>query len=264
MILRKALLISAPAGARQHSSGVNADLEATRQFLLSPNGGAWIDEEIIVLHNPTVKMISKAVQEMEADYTITFFSGKGFPDKQGNHFLLASDNDFFQDTELLNKSPKQVVIVDGCREFIEAGNENASVQATEFANARKMYDKWILSCEPGQMIMHATEQSTVSSASYRGGIFTQKLLQVASSITPAKDKFKLKSILAAGHETPDLLLEEGFEEGPAITYSNGNIKLPFAMALPAPISLLPAIKKDDFASGLSLGLFFLAFLLSLE
>jgi hypothetical protein len=263
MIVRKALLISAPGTNRKQNTERNADLEATRQFLLSPNGGTWYEEEICVLDNPDLKALAKAVKEMQADYTITFFLGKGFPDKNGKHFLILEEGDFFEDTELLNASPKQVVIVDGLREEYIKVIAPKGLRAHENDHARKMYDRWIMNCDPGQLIMHATEQSTMSLA-HKAGVFTRKLLQVATSIAPTKDKFNLKSILATGHETPDLLLEEGFDEGPAITYSNGNIKLPFAMALPAPSTLLPAIKRDDLSSGLALGIFFIAFFLSLE
>jgi hypothetical protein len=264
MILRKALLISAPEAGAGSLRGVNAELEATMTFLMSPNGGAWTAEEITILKNPSLKTIIRTVKEMVADYTITYFSGRGFPDKNGNHFLLLNDGDFFQDTELLNESVKQVVLIDDCAENFNGEESQSTASASELDKARRMYDRWIENCEDGQLIMHSTEEATVTPARKKGGLFTKKLLQVASSIPPARDRFNLKSILATGHETPDLLLEEGYEEGPAITYSNGNIKLPFAMALPAPISLLPAIKKDDFSSGLTLGLFFLAFFLSLE
>src|SRR4051812_32993133 len=221
MISRKALLISAPANTRKQSSERNADLEATRQFLISPKGGAWFDEEIIVLDSPDLKTLGHVIKKMNADYTITFFLGKGFPDKDGKHFLILGEGDFFEDTELLNNSPKQLVIVDGIREEYIKVIAPKGLRAQENEHARKMYDRWIMNCDPGQMIMHATERSTMSLA-HKAGVFTRKLLQVATSIAPTKDKYNLKSILATGHETPDLLLEEGYDEGPAITYSNGN------------------------------------------
>jgi hypothetical protein len=263
MISRKALLISA-GGPHLFANGMNAGLEATCNFLMSPAGGAWSAEEIQVLHHPTLKSLLRTVDEMEADYTITYFSGKGFPDASGNHFLVLQDGDFFQDTELLNRSLKHVVIVDDCDDKFEMEVKGQPGDAADLDKARRMYDRWIENCADGQLIMHATEQATLSADRKKSGMFTRKLLQVASSIPAVRDRFNLKSILSAGHETPDLLLEEGFEEGPAITYSNGNIKLPFAMALPAPMSFLPAVKRDDFSSGLTLGLFFLAFFLSLE
>jgi hypothetical protein len=260
MILRKALLISAPD---QHGiPGTSSELEAIKKFLFSSRGGSWKGEEIKVLENPDITALLTAVKEMQADYTITFFSGKGFPDSSGNHFLMLADNDFFQDTELLNQSPKQLVLIDS---WHEAGSKREIIvegPAEESDKARMMYDKWIQNCEPGQLIMHATEENTYASPKNNGGIFTKKLLEVANKIPSLQNRFNLKSILAAGHETPDLLLEEGFEEGPAITYSSGNIKLPFAMAMPAPQAALPQPKKgNDYSSGFTLGLLLIGLLL---
>jgi hypothetical protein len=264
MTTRKALLISATGLYTHESDIVNKDLEAARNFLLSPRGGAWNLTEIQILQEPDLKTMLKAVKEMHADYTITVFSGKGFPDKSGNHFLMLGDGDFFQDTELLNGSEKQLVLVDACPESFSDKTILFDGHPSEYDTARKMYDRWIENCEPGQLIMHSTEANTFTSQKNHGGLFTRKLLLVASNVPSVKDRFNLKSILAAGHETPDLLLEEGFEEGPAITYSNGNIKLPFAMAMPAPQSLLPKISDGGYSQGFTLGIFLIGLLLSLD
>jgi len=258
MTSRKALLIHAPGGECHNMSDVNADLEATREFLMSPQGGAWKSEEITVLVKPSLRLVLSMVDHMKADYTITFFSGKSFPDKNGNHFLVLNDGDFFQDTELLNHSGKQLVLVDACREPIESLKLNFTGHPSDYHKARLMYDKWIESCEAGQVILHATEQSTLAPKKNNAGIFTQRLLQIASTLPSVENRFNLKSILAAGHETPDLLLEDGVDYGPAITYASGNVKLPFAMAMPKPPALLP---PGGMSSGLALGLFLIAFLL---
>src|SRR5688572_6014610 len=111
MISRKALLISAPScpagapgSAGVYLPGSNGDLQTTRNFLLSPRGGAWDDDEIIVLEQPSLNAVTSAVKTMSADYTITYFSGNSFSDPSGKRFLILNEGDFFQDTELLNQS----------------------------------------------------------------------------------------------------------------------------------------------------------------
>ena len=47
----------------------------------------------------------------------------------------------------------------------------------------------------------------------------------------------------------EIMLELGFEDGPVITWSQGNIRLPFAMALPLPPHLLPVPVGARFRSG---------------
>jgi hypothetical protein len=255
MISRKALLISAPGGDRQ---SLNADLEATRNFLLSPRGGAWRNNEIVSLHNPSLNELMETVGNMVADYTITFFSGNGFPDQAGNRFLIVNGGDFFLDTDLLNNSPKQLVLVDACRETFTEEVFHFTGRPDEFDKARMMYDRWIGRCEPGQLIIHSTERNTHSAAKKEGGVFTQKLLQVASTIPPLENKFNLKSIYATGSETPDLIKGEGYNNSPAISYEKGNIKLPFAMAMPANEK---SPERDEIISNLAFGLFILGILL---
>ena len=261
MISRKALLISAPGAAATYLNAVNSDLETTRNFLLSPRGGAWANHELVLLNNPRISDIADAVGEMNADYTITFFSGKSFGDGSGNRFLILNDEDFIRDTELLNDSDKQLVLVDSCPESFTEEVIHFVGKPDEFHLARRMYDKWIERCEAGQVIMHANNSRTVPEKN--GGVFTQKLLQVASKIPAVENKFNLKSILAAGHEVPAILKDDGEESSPDISYSRGNLKLPFAMALPAIIK-----KKGQGGSlnspGIMLGLFFLGLFLSLE
>lgn len=259
MILRKALLISAPGIGSRNGSGLNSDLLATRNFLLSPPGGAWKDDEITVLDNPTLKEMLSAVGDMQADYTITFFLGKSFHDSSGNHFLVLREGDYCQDTELLNYSEKQLVLVDAWREFY-GEPPKYSPHPGDLDKARRMYDKWIQGSAGGQVIMHGIEGDTLYSNNNSGGIFTQKLLHVACNVPPVENRFNLKSILAAGHETPALMQGEGLEEGPSITYAQGNIRLPFALALPKPLSRLASSNGDDLSSGLALGLLFLMLL----
>jgi hypothetical protein len=254
MISRKALLISAPSGA-QKSHDQNADLEMTRSFLMSPRGGAWAAHEIVVVNNPGVGEVLDKVGEMNADYTITWFSGKTFSDTQANRFLVLK-GDFIRDTDLLNNSKKQLVLVDTCPELFDREVIQFIGKPNEFELARKMYDKWIESCGAGQVIMHGRAQGTG-----RPGVFTHSLLELASRVPSIENRFNLKSILAAGHEVPQLLEQEG--SGPEISYSNGNIKLPFAMAMPAQRPGLPSGSGSGF-SAIALTMFLLGILLSAD
>lgn len=258
MISRKALLIS--ASGHGHSCGRNTDLEATRNFLLSPRGGAWASHEILELDNPSIDEITTCVQEMYADYTITYFSGSSFADSNGNHFLVLN-GDYIRDTELLNNSEKQLVLVDTCSETFTKDIIHFTGRPNEFELARRMYDKWIERCEPGQVIMHACNARTERKAP--AGLFTKKLLQLASRVPEVENRFNLKSILAAGHEVPSLLEAEGVHESPEISYCKGNIKLPFAMAMPAKRPGLPAGNNQGI-NALTLTLFLLGFFLSVD
>lgn len=249
MVTRKALLICANNHAELNDQSLPAELEATRQFLLSAAGGAWDEEEITVLMSPTEKTLLREIQKAVADYTITCFFGKSFPSADKRHFLLLNDSGFIEDIDLLNNAARQLVLIDD-----EGGSETIFIQsdqgdAVELRKARTMYDKWIENTAPGQVIMHASEGNTIKRSEQQIGLFIRKLLQVAGTIAPASDRYQLKNIIAAGQETPDLLLELGYEDGPVITWSKGNVRLPFAMALPLPPHLLPVPVSARFRNG---------------
>ncbi len=258
MITRQALLIDAGI---ESCSDLPSELEATRRFLLSPAGGAWEEKEVRILRQPHQERLLKEVTQLEADYTITCFFGNSFPGTGDRHFLVLPNQDFIEDTDLINSSLRQVVLIDVCSNSQALSLTTRRFESSELQKARAMYDRWIQASEPGKIIMHGSEQATVSGDPRQGGLFMRKLLEVAHSITPTSNRFQLKSILAAGHETPDLLLEEGYESGPAITWSEGNIRLPFAMALPLP---LPALPEKPFDKGFAIGLLLLGLLFNLR
>lgn len=243
MATRQALLIGAPGGLNsKFLPGVEIDLERTKEFLMSPRGGAWFDSEIIVLDNPNLSTITYAMQGMYADYTITLFSGHGFADTYGNRFLSLSDGNYFQDWDLLNQSPRQLVLIDACRKVLPAGIYGPPLSEewyhfdggeSDLQRARKIYDRWIELSESGQVIIHSTKHDTYAYDTKDGGVFTQKLLQVGNGI-PTSEKFGFSNIIKTGNQVPKLIRENGFSQQPIITYKNGNINLPFAMAMPRP------------------------------
>lgn len=263
MIKRQALLISAAVN-KNAGTHLPAELEATRQFLLSPSGGAWLENEILILRNPTQTLLTKQVAELNADYTITCFFGKSFPGSTDRHFLVLPDSDYIEDTDLLNGSERQLVLIADEGSSSPIPFKNTVPRPEEYQRARAMYNQWIEVSEAGKMIMHGSEHSTSPTDGKEGGLFMRKLLQVAQSVVPTSNRFHLKSILAAGHETPDLLLEEGHEDGPAITWSEGNIKLPFALALPLPNTEVKKGPETSNDKGWALGLLILGLLFNLE
>src|SRR5688572_4065117 len=119
MITRKALLVGAPGGVfTDFLPGVFPDLQNMKAFLLSPQGGAWKKEEITMLYNPGKKKLLQTVKAMQADYTLTFFSGHGFPDDFDRRFISLTNGECTTDVKLLNSSARQLVLIDDCRKFI--------------------------------------------------------------------------------------------------------------------------------------------------
>lgn len=269
---RKALLIGSPGGLySDYLRGVRVDLRSMKEFLMSPQGGAWYEDEIIVLDDPNMYLLSEILKLMDAEYTITMFSGHGFADQYKNRFLSLTSGDYFQDTDLLNESPRQLVLVDACRNVFYPGISGLPFGDPEFhfdggysdlQRARKIYDKWIELSPPGRLILHSTSHGISASDTPEGGVFTNKLLQVGRSV-PVKDKFHFYNILKTGNFVPKMIREDGYLQKPCIVYRRGNIELPFALSIPKTrtITKKSVPKKEPNYAGALLGIGLLAVIL---
>jgi hypothetical protein len=257
MIYRKALLVCAHDCAYQSDS--DQGIEMTKNFLMSPRGGAWSETEITILKNPSITDLIAAAARNEADYSIIFFYGRSFEDPTGKRFLIVGDGDFFEDKELLNTSERQLVLID-TSPALQKVTENEIYQfeggPAEISNSRKIYDRWIETSSPGALILHGN----IVSPETREGLFIRKLLQVAQNLPAVENQFNLKSIIAAGIEAP-ALMSEADANLPCISYESGNISLPFALAMP---KIVKGKSADSGISGIAMAVFILGLLFSAD
>lgn len=241
MVRRQALLIGASGGIdTTYLPGVSVDLKAMKSFLMSPQGGAWKRSEITILEDPTLNELNSVYRYIKADYTITMFSGHGFSGESGRRFLCLSDGTYFNDLDLLNSSPRQLLLLDSCRNVI-TGISGPYLEEEEWSHfdggesekerARRVYDRWIEQSGHGTLVIHSTTHGNYSYDTSVGGAFTQKLLHVGNRVKK-KEKFNLLSIYSCVRHVPKLLEKEGYDQCPTITYKDGNINLPFALAIP--------------------------------
>lgn len=236
-ITRLALLIGAPGGRTSpFLNGVAVDLETFKEFLMSPQGGAWKEKEIITLYDPSLARINAVFPWMHAHYMITYFSGHGSADIYGNRFLQLSNGESFKDIELLNSSPRQLILVDACRNVtVGVGISGLREQYSNFTgdpdsrNARKLYDFWIKASKPGKVIIHSTQHNTSAYDTPSGGAFTQNLIFAGSNV-PQEKKYNLMSIMNSGKYVPGFMKMDGFNQKPQLTYREGNPHLPFALS----------------------------------
>lgn len=113
--VRRAILIGSPGKGKDYLYSVATDIDNIRNFLLSSRGGRWSGDEIIIVNNPDLAGVASIIENALADYCLVFFAGHGYEtlDKYRKICLRDADvSDYF----LLNNSPRQLVIVDSCRE----------------------------------------------------------------------------------------------------------------------------------------------------
>lgn len=230
-ITRKAILIGCPGGNDNFLSGVRKDLENMSRFLQSNKGGAWTRNEIIVLQNPNSFEALNLVNQTTADYIFVYFSGHGFSSLNNSRMLMLRDQ-AIADCDLLNDSPRQLVIIDACRNYSAPGLSGVpefDEHVDHFESAAYEAFSEGIACSPdGKLIVHATQPGKYSYDSPSGGYFTQALLHVATRMKTEEyySPCRVKSVL---FHVPALLKKYGNNQIPNIAYQSGNLTVPFAL-----------------------------------
>ncbi len=232
-ITRKAVLIGSPGSIRDNGylHGVEHDLNNVKEFLLSESGGCFYDNEIITLFDCTSSMVNSVIKNVYCDYLFVYFSGHGYNDDNKNKLCLKDGN--ISDFQLLNNSPRQLVIVDACRSFIHTGLgaipgfESWSSFDGERSLVRKIFDNFIKRSPIGKMIVHSTKKGEVSYDTPDGGIFTNALLKSCYNFKPTSSYLPLsiKSMVKQASQ------ELGGKQNPCIYYS-GELLVPLGIGIP--------------------------------
>jgi hypothetical protein len=238
-VSRLAVLIGAPGKENNYLRGVSADLSNLRNFLLSPNGGRFYPSEIISLPRAELSDVVSVIQGVQVDYLFVYFSGHGYTERFSNRRMLSLQDYHVEDLFLLNRSPRQLVIADACRNFTGAaisGIPQFGEEPDHFdgeSEVRNLFNKLILQSPAGRMIIHGTQHGHYSSDSSSGGYFTRALLHVGTNIK-AEQTYSWTSIENVLHYVPSVLNRNNNFQLPEITYKTGNLKVPFAIGVPKP------------------------------
>lgn len=233
-ITRKAIIIGCPGKGNNYLFGVDYDLQNITTYLLSDRGGHWFENEITTLTNPTEQKIHTIVASAYADYVLIYFSGHGYTSTTHERMLVTNDK-AISDLSLLNKSPRQLIIIDACRNYVRPGISGLPDFGDAYLDfegqypSRDMFDRRIAASPHGKMIIHATKKGKYSLDSSNGGYFTKALLHAATGIKlMANTVCSIEQILIY---VPSILKSQGANQIPSISYSTGNLQVPFAVEI---------------------------------
>lgn len=241
-ITRKAILIGCPGNISNPLLGVKRDILNMSRFLLSNKGGAWNKNEIVVLDNPNLVDVSKIIQSIFVDYLLVYFSGHGYTDVLNNSRMLALKDSNIPDWHLLNNSPRQLVIVDACRNYLAPGLSGVpvfedSVDHFEGPSVYELFNEYIALSPEGKLIVHATQPGKYSYDSPSGGYFTQALLHVSTRMK-TESEYSPCSIKDVLSHVPVVLTRSQNHQIPSVSYKEGNLTVPFALG-----SSIPALSS---------------------
>jgi len=242
--VRRALLIGSPGKEGvDYLYSAATDVENVKKLLLSSRGGKWKEDEIITLWKPEITSVASAIEETVADYFFVYYAGHGYETLDNKRKICLTDtevSDFF----LLNKCPKQLVVLDCCREkeypaISGIPEDDERLHFDGYYQEREAFDKYILQSPPGKKIVHATKSGFASweDETGRGGVFTTSLLLAAKSIQKQEVYLPI-SIEQVLKKAKKIIRQNGDEQEPEIVYSKGDLQVPFALSVkdsPKPI-----------------------------
>lgn len=241
-VTRKAILIASPGQGSNYLRGVQFDIQGFKSHLCSARGGKWYAHEITVLENPTAEQLLAICQMAEADYLLIYYSGHGYTDYgTGYRMLNCGTQSSIADIALLQGcSPRILLTCDACRPIFGEGIGSIPLPGPDYfdftgepSEIRRLFDEYILASTPGKTIIHATKSGKLASDSSHGGVFTQAFLHVAGRMT-IEQGIQMVTAEQVLYHVPGLLRERGNNQEPELIYYSGDLRVPFAVALPAP------------------------------
>jgi hypothetical protein len=231
--LRRAILIASPGEESNYLYSVATDIENIRNFLLSSRGGRWREDEIITLWKPDITTVTSVIENNHADYAFVYYAGHGYEVKDDR--LICLENADVSDLFLLDKSPRQLVVLDCCREKEYATisgipKDEEWLSFDGYYPEREAFDTYILQSPPGKKIVHATKSGFASweDKNGKGGVFTTSLLLSARSIAKeyVYSPLKIEQLVKVAKK---IIRQSGDKQEPEIVYSKGNLQVPFAL-----------------------------------
>ena len=190
---RFAILIGCAGLGRQYRPGIEKDVNNFVEYLKSPKGGAWYENEILPLLNENKNTILTAINNVDSkyDYVLVVFSGHGnysfILDKRR---LYTNENEYFYETDIQGLALKQMTIIDSCacieREISEEFRIKSFSALMEGADLtkdyRKLFDDWIISCPNQSISLYSCEKGEESSDTGNGGLYAYNLILVAKKM----------------------------------------------------------------------------------
>lgn len=189
---RKALLIGYDGSdySSDKLTGVPIDLLSYKKFLLSNKGGAWYENEIVTILNPSLELLRQEVQKIKlekTDLVFCVFSGHGDYSRENDcrRIQINKDEVIFE-TELWHISNKQILIIDSCsalaeEPLFESTESYSAFLSYDFALKnlyRSKYEQQCSLCSRQELFFYASSKGEYANDTDKGGEYSYNLISV--------------------------------------------------------------------------------------
>lgn len=239
---RKALIIGSPDDV---IIGVHQDVINYRNFLLSPIGGYWRSDELIILENPNELAVISAMTNLKnADYSMAIFAGHGCQlNAHSPPTISIQPGVDISSGRLKSGAPKHTLILDCCRVHpkinlhLESMTKSASfAEQMNGSKCRTYYDLHISNCHEGTVVLYGCSDGELSGeSSTEGGYYSSSLIQTAKSWGYGSQcgtsrNYDILSVVQAHHAASSMVRSRtSNEQNPTADYSRTAPHFPFAV-----------------------------------
>ena len=168
-------------------SGITRDLNAYKDFFISPCGGLWHDDEIEILVNPDKSKLLQKVSSLKKrnlDYLITIFSGHGAYRRDGTILEINDQEEIIDEADLKADASRQLLIFDCCRSSFATLNASATKLSASLSVSpiRAQYERRILQAKYQVASLYACSIGEVAIATASGSTYSMALIKAARDV----------------------------------------------------------------------------------
>ena len=181
---RHALLI-----ANADAAGAQNDINNWKKFLRSGVGGAWHENEIEVLNNPSKAYLEVTLyltKEANYDFVIVVYAGHGGWERS-TILEINPDGETINEVDLKGLAPREILSLDCCRATSAITDILNEVQLRMFSETtrssiRARYDARTMQAIAQQVTLYACSVGECAYCTNEGGYYTKNLLRQSASV----------------------------------------------------------------------------------
>ena len=195
MVSRKAILIGAPS-VETYLPGVVQDIKDMKEFLCSPVGGDWREDEIVTLIDQSKATVMKHLNSCsDVDYVFILCAGHGehqILGTNGSTVIYLTEEETLSIDSINSRGKRQFVIADVCRHereiaisktLLKAAMESYS--AEDKFDYRAAFDAAVMKCSEGRIVAYSCSLNQSAGEDEKGGAFTQALIASPNHYLPS-------------------------------------------------------------------------------
>lgn len=237
---RQAILIGA-ANVKPILPGVNQDLIDIKEYLKSNAGGAWNEDEIIILKDESLEMVKQTIAAAKyKDYVFITCSGHGehrLSSLNDNTVMYLNEKDTIQINEINPQNKRHLVIVDVCRTLVREVNRYTALYESGMENLinksyidyRKVFENAIMQTTEGRIVVYSCDINQTAGDDGKGGVFTQELLKSHNNFRPNRDLYGIVNIEQAFTVAKQKTYEKNAPQTAVINAGRRRDYFPFAI-----------------------------------